>query len=127
MLDLFFKFESEKIHDPVLAGIILETKIPINIIKVTVSNEGGEALISVPDEKAELVMEKLREKGLKPTSRYRKITLEKELCVDCGHCVSLCSFGALTLNGDLEVVYNSEKCTGCRRCLDACPRRAITI
>ncbi|MHA1145644.1 MAG: 4Fe-4S binding protein [Candidatus Helarchaeota archaeon] len=126
-MDIYFEFDSEKIYEPVLANIIIETQIPINIVKVTVSNEGGEALITVPDEVADKIIARLRQKGLKPTSKFRKINLDKELCVDCGHCVSLCSFNALAMDENMEVMLDSEKCTGCRRCLDACPRNAISI
>lgn len=126
-MDIYFKFDSNKIHEPVLAGIILETKVPINIVKVSVSNVGGEALISVPDDTVDLVVSQLKKRGIDVTSHFRRIFLDKGLCVNCGHCVSLCSFDALGLDADLSLEYNEEKCTGCLRCLHACPRVAISI
>jgi len=48
-----------------------------------------------------------------------------EDCNACGECVDFCQFGAITLNGDAQIVY--EKCMGCGVCESKCPCNAITL
>jgi ferredoxin len=48
-----------------------------------------------------------------------------EDCNACGECVDFCQFGAITLNGDAQIVY--EKCMGCGVCESKCKHNAITL
>ncbi len=55
-----------------------------------------------------------------------KVSVDYELCIDCGSCVSLCQEDALYLNNEWRLEYDEEKCTKCGLCLDSCPRFAIS-
>ncbi len=55
-----------------------------------------------------------------------KVSVDYELCIDCGSCVSLCPEEALKLNNEWRLEYDEEKCTKCGLCLDSCPRFAIS-
>ena len=49
-------------------------------------------------------------------------------CLHFGDCVSVCKFGALTMNeksGMPQVDIN--KCVGCRACVNICPRKLIEL
>jgi ferredoxin len=55
-----------------------------------------------------------------------KPELSKDICVQCGTCVSSCPYNAISL--DIEDVYptvDKTKCRGCGRCFNLCPERAI--
>ena len=124
-MDLYLTFPLSLAYEPILAGIILETKIPINFISITIHSEGGEGIISVPDDKVQMITKMLGEKGIQVLSK-RHVLIDKNLCIECGGCVSLCYIGALNL--DLEtfsLIYEEDKCVYCKLCIDACPRNAI--
>lgn len=60
---------------------------------------------------------------------------DRELCIACGMCVSICPTGAL----DLEIrnsikgfrrfpaLAAAQKCIGCGACEEECPTRAISM
>jgi len=51
-----------------------------------------------------------------------------ENCMGCGDCVSVCGFGALSMNETgQEAVVDLEKCMGCGVCEDKCPSQAISL
>ena len=61
-----------------------------------------------------------------PESQSARVQIlwDGEKCLRCGHCVSLCSHGALrTEDGAVRPV--PENCTGCLRCVGECPGRAL--
>lgn len=52
--------------------------------------------------------------------------LNKELCLGCESCTSLCKVGALEpINGKVQI--NREKCVNCGKCVKACPAGAVSV
>ncbi|MHA1377559.1 MAG: 4Fe-4S binding protein [Candidatus Helarchaeota archaeon] len=124
-MDLYLTFPLSLAYEPILAGIILETKIPINFISIIIHSEGGEGIISVPDDKVDTVAELLKKKGLQVLSK-RHVIVDKNLCIECGGCVSLCYVNALNIDPEtFSLVYDEDRCVFCKLCIDACPRGAI--
>lgn len=54
------------------------------------------------------------------------VSIDKDLCNDCGKCVEVCAFGGLEM-ADGNLVMDPEKCFGCGRCERVCPTGATTI
>ena len=54
------------------------------------------------------------------------VTVDRDLCTDCGKCVEVCIYGAMEMVDD-KMVMDPEKCFGCGRCERVCPSGAITI
>lgn len=124
-MDLYLNFPLSLAYEPILSSIILETKIPINFISIKIHSEGGEGIISVADDKVDIITKMLKEKGLQVLSK-RHVVIDENLCVECGGCVSLCYVNALTIDPiSFSLVYDEEKCVYCKLCIDACPRNAI--
>ena len=48
-------------------------------------------------------------------------------CLGFGNCVSVCPFGAISINKNGVAVVNDEKCVGCGVCVSSCPRKLIEI
>ena len=49
-------------------------------------------------------------------------------CLGCGDCVSVCQFGAISMNPETGLPFvDEEKCTACGACTKACPRNIIEI
>ncbi len=49
-------------------------------------------------------------------------------CLGCGDCVSVCQFGALSMDPETGLpVVDEEKCTACGACVKACPHNIIEL
>ncbi len=126
MARLLLRFSEKIVEQPIVSQVILDLKVPINIITAYVNSKGGEVLAEVPEEALEKVVDAFRKKGV-TVSLPKLIEVDTEKCINCGSCVALCPVEAITLAPDSAIVFNKEKCVGstCSACVDACPARAI--
>ncbi len=126
MVRVLLKFVDRMVEDPVIAKIILELKMPINIITAHIDSKGGEVLAEVPSDDLDKVIKAFRKKGV-TVSLPKLIEIDSEKCISCGSCITLCPVEAITVDADSSVVFNKEKCVGstCSACVDACPVAAI--
>jgi L-aspartate semialdehyde sulfurtransferase ferredoxin len=126
MVRLLLKFSEEIVEQPIISQLILDLKVPINIITAHVDSKGGEVLAEVSAEAADKVVKALRKKGVIVTMP-KLIEVDMDKCLSCGSCIALCPVEAITQAEDRSVVFNKEKCVGstCSACVDACPARAI--
>ena len=126
MVRILLSFSEKLVEQPITAQIILEHKVPINIITAHVTSKGGEVLAEIPDATLEKVVKAFRQKGVTVTLP-KLIEVDSEKCFSCGSCVALCPVEAITFADDFSVNFNKEKCVGstCSACVDACPARAI--
>jgi Fe-S-cluster-containing hydrogenase component 2 len=126
MVRILLSFSEKLVEQPITAQIILEHKVPINIITAHVTSKGGEVLAEIPDATLEKVVKAFRQKGVTVTLP-KLIEVDSEKCFSCGSCIALCPVEAITFADDFSVNFNKEKCVGstCSACVDACPARAI--
>jgi MinD superfamily P-loop ATPase len=126
MVRILLRFSEKIVEQPIISQIILQLKVPINIITAHVNSKGGEVLAEVPDEALEELIRAFRKQGA-TVSIPKLIEVDNEKCISCGACVTLCPVEAITIDEDASVVFNKEKCLGstCSACVDACPSRAI--
>jgi len=123
---VLLKFSERTVEQPIISKIIIDLKVPINLITAHVDSKGGEVLAEVPDESLDAVLKAFRKKGV-TVSLPKLIEVDMEKCLSCGSCIALCPVEAITPSGDLSIVFSKEKCLGstCSACVDACPARAI--
>lgn len=126
MVRILLKFPEKLVEQPITSQIILEHKVPVNIITAHVNSKGGEVLAEVPDAELEKLVKAFRQRGVTVTLP-KLIEIDSEKCFSCGACVALCPVDAITYDEDFSVNFNKEKCLGstCSACVDACPARAI--
>jgi ferredoxin len=126
MVRIFLRFSEELVEQPITSQIILELKVPVNIITAHVNSKGGEVVAEIPDESMERVVRAFRKRGVE-VSIPKLVEVDAEQCFNCGMCITLCPVEAITMDKDGTVVFNREKCVGstCSACVDACPSRAI--
>ena len=126
MMRILLRFSEKIVEEPIISQIILDLKVPINIITAQVSSKGGEVLVEVPDESLEKVVKEFRKRGA-AVSIPKLIEVDSEKCISCGACITLCPVEAITIDEDASVIFDKEKCIGstCSACVDACPSRAI--
>jgi len=126
MVRILLRFSEKIVEEPIVSQIVLELKVPINIITAHVNSKGGEVLAEVPDESLDKIIKAFRKRGA-TVSLPKLIEVDAEKCVSCGACVALCPVEAITIDEDASIIFNKEKCVGstCSVCVDACPARAI--
>src|SRR5512136_77290 len=126
MVRILLRFSEKIVEEPIVSQIVLELKVPINIITAHVNSKGGEVLAEVPDGSLDKIVKAFRKRGA-TVSLPKLIEVDTEKCVSCGACVALCPVQAITIDQDAAIVFNKEKCVGssCGVCVDACPARAI--
>ncbi len=123
-MDLYLVFDSEKAREPIISRIAMRTNIPINILHVSLNEVGGYAIISVPEEQADHLKDLLEEEGIHVNPR-RTIEIDRDACIECGSCVSLCGVKAISYGDDFSIIFDETKCIYCLLCMDGCPRFAI--
>lgn len=103
---------------------ILKQEISFNILKFSTGSGGINLLLDVPEEKIQAITEALKKNNVIVNKKGRVI-VDKDKCVDCGACVSLCPTEALNMDENFQLEFMEEKCIGCNLCIDSCPRFAI--
>jgi NAD-dependent dihydropyrimidine dehydrogenase PreA subunit len=128
MVRILLRFPEKIADKPITAQVIMEQKVPINILAAHVNQQGGEILVEIPSAEAEKVIEDFHKRGV-IIEPHRPIKVDIEECIECGACFSLCPVNAITFKEDFSINFNQEKCLGstCRLCVDACPARAIKL
>jgi len=126
LVRILLRFAEDLVEQPITSQIILELKVPINIITAHVNSKGGEILAEIPDGTLEKTVKAFRDKGV-DVSIPKLIEVDADECFSCGTCVSLCPVEAITVDKDGSVIFDREKCVGstCSVCVDSCPTRAI--
>jgi len=126
MTRILLRFSENIVEEPIIAQIILDLKVPINIITAHVNSKGGEVIAEVPNEALDKVVQAFRQRGA-AVSIPKLIEVDSEKCISCGACVTLCPVEAIKIDEDKSIVFDREKCIGslCSACVDACPTRAI--
>ena len=103
---------------------ILKHDVSFNILKFSTTSEGINLLLDVPEEKIKTISESLTKNNILVNKKGRVI-VDKNLCINCGSCISLCPTDALHFKDDLSLEFSEDKCIGCLLCIDSCPRFAI--
>jgi ferredoxin len=128
LVRILLRFSEKMVEQPITAQVILEHGTPISIVAAHINSQGGEILAEVPATHVDKVIDAFREKGVIVTVP-KLIEVDKEKCVECGACLSLCPVSAISFKEDFSVVFDEEKCIGspCGLCVDACPAKAIKL
>jgi NAD-dependent dihydropyrimidine dehydrogenase PreA subunit len=53
--------------------------------------------------------------------------VDRERCMNCGLCVTLCPEQAISMGPNYTVLIDSSQCTGCGSCINECPTEAISL
>jgi len=128
-IKILLRYAEEVLDKPILAEVIKKTSAEINILHAEINARKGEILIGVEGPPAEIdkIIKLFEEKGVEAEKLEHVVTLDSDVCMDCGACVSLCPTGALSIAEDYSVKLDEDKCILCEVCVPACPVRAIKV
>lgn len=122
-------YSNESSGEPVLSRVILETKALVNILKADIDQDKGVMVINVIGtvEDARRVVKAFGRYGMKLKKLAKRISLDRDRCIDCGACVGLCPVDALSMDRKMKLKLREDKCIQCKACVVACPMKALSI
>jgi L-aspartate semialdehyde sulfurtransferase ferredoxin len=125
-MKLLVTFSRKAGKKPIIAQVVKNTGVLINVERALIDSSEGEALIDIPDEACELVKTEMANLGASVRVLEHGISLDESECVDCGACVSICPQEVFYLDDGWRLRLIEERCVLCGRCIDACPHRALS-
>lgn len=126
-MKLKISFPEEIVKAPILSEIILKTGILMSIVSSHVDSTGGEVIIEVIDKNYEVVRNEFEARGAKVKLLNSLICRNKNECVECGACISVCPSQVFSFEADWSLAMDTQKCIRCGICIDMCPHQALTI
>lgn len=126
-MKLLINFSKGKGRKPIIAQVVRDTGVLINVERAVIDSSEGEALIEVPDEQCQLVRDSMASLGAHVRILEHGIRHDECECVDCGACISICPREVFAFDKNWKLQCAEEKCILCGKCVDACPHRALTL
>lgn len=115
------------VSEPLVAKLVLEKKVLINILKANVDEHGGDLIVELPPEKANEIIKAFRAKGVSVSALEKPIILDDQKCINCSACISICPLKVFSLKEDGSLLIDYEKCVQCGLCIPACPVQALGL
>ncbi|HVN74600.1 MAG TPA: 4Fe-4S binding protein [Methanoregula sp.] len=126
-MKLLVTFSRRKGQKPIIAQVVRDTGVLINVERAVIDSSEGEALIEVPDEQCRLVSDTMSSLGANVRILDHGISVDESECVDCGACISVCPREVFSFDPDFRLVTDEKRCILCGRCIEACPHRALSL
>jgi len=126
-MKLLVTFSRGKGRKPIIAQVVRDTGVLINVERAVIDSSEGEALIDVPDVQCQLVSDTMKSLGAHVRILDHGVNLDESECVDCGTCISICPREVFSLDAEWKLRLDEEKCILCGKCVDACPHRALSL
>ena len=128
---VILNFSSENVERPVTYQLIKKYDLWINILQAKFEPYLGGKLVLELQGNAKQIEDGLdfvRKIGVGVELLEQEVLWDKEKCIDCGACVSVCSTGVLSLDKvTFKLKFDYEKCVVCGDCVEACPLQAIKV
>ena len=128
---LVLSFPENVVTKPVTYKLVKEFDLEFNILRAEITPDvEGRMLIELKgeDERIALAIDYLENTGITVQEAAKDIIIDKDNCINCGECTSVCITQALILDSrSKKLVFKKDKCILCELCLDCCPVRAIKV
>jgi ferredoxin len=126
-MKLLVNFSRGKGRKPIIAQVVRDTGVLINVERAVIDSSEGEALIDVPDDACHLVRDRMKSLGATVRILEHGVTFNESECVDCGACISICPREVFSFDEDFKLHLVEDRCILCGKCMDACPHHALTL
>jgi L-aspartate semialdehyde sulfurtransferase ferredoxin len=126
-MKLLVNFSRGKGRRPIIAQVVRDTGVLINVERANIDSSVGEALIDVPDDQCRIVRDSMIGLGAQVRILDHGVSINESECVDCGACISVCPREVFAFDDEWKLRITEEKCILCGKCIDACPHRALIL
>ena len=126
-MKLVVTFSRKRGNEPIIATVVRETGVLINVERARIDSSEGEALIDVPEESWALIRDRMEALGATARPLERTILFDEHECVDCGACIGICSQNVFAFDQDWHLVVDEGRCVLCGRGQQACPHHALSM
>jgi ferredoxin len=126
-MKLLVNFSRGKGRKPIIAQVVRDTGVLINVERAVIDSSEGEALIDVPDDQCQLVRDTMVSLGAHVHILEHGVSLDESECVDCGACISICPREVFSFDPEWKLILDEKRCVLCGKCVDACPSHALTL
>lgn len=124
-------FPEKTVTKPITYQLVKKYDLKFNILRAEITADiEGKILLEIEGskEKIDAGIEFLISEGITIQDAAKDIVIDKEICVNCGVCPSLCITSALYLDKVThELQFDKNKCILCGFCQNSCPVNAITL
>ena len=128
---LILHFPREAVHQPITYRLAVDFDIAAKILKAQIApNQSGTMVVELSGDIDELAAAEtwLESQGLSLNRAPAQISIDAQLCVDCGLCSSVCPSGALALHQPAwQLQFDAQRCLVCEQCIPSCPLDAIAL
>lgn len=128
---LVLTFPENIVTKPITYKLVKNFNLEFNILRAEITTEmEGKILIEIKGNKNQIEkgIEYLTKEGVTIQEASKDIIMDKDQCIHCGLCTSLCITKALTLDKiNFKLNFNKDKCILCGFCQNSCPVNAIKI
>lgn len=124
-------FPPETVKKPITYHLVKDYDLVTNILRAEVrEEEAGRMVLDLEGEEKNIEngLSFLKEQGIGIQEAAKDISLDLDLCIDCGACTAVCRADALSVNKDSRKLdFNKDDCIFCELCVIACPLQIIKV
>ncbi len=112
---------------PILAESIIETGGLLNISQAHFDSTHGEVVAEIDKGHFKAIKNALTSRGAQILVLDYPIIWDKEECVECGACISVCPVKVFSFSRDWDLEMDTDKCIQCGTCIKMCPHNALIL
>jgi len=128
---LILNFPEKIVTKPITYRLVKDFDLQFNILRAEITaNATGKILLEIigSKNKIEEGIKFLEGEGISIQEASKDIIVDKEQCMDCGVCTSVCITQALVLDkNNKHLIFDKNKCILCGFCQNCCPVNAIKL
>lgn len=128
---LVLTFSEDIVTQPITYKLVKDYDLSFNILRAEITPDmEGKILIEISGTRTNIEkgVQYLKGAGVSIQEAAKDIILDKDSCVSCGLCTSLCITQALTPDKKTrKLLFDKEKCILCGLCANSCPLDAIKL